>query len=196
MHFFFGIGYRRRGERLNFHRKPKISRAGSTVTIVMDRAYPTREKLKRAFLAVWLVFWAFFEYKVGRSLLFDHSPAKVQNLPMWLWFFYWTAGGVYFLVSFPGILLFEPETLALSCQEITVTTGTATRHWRWSEISFLELSESRNDGYSIRLAAGGKQESLFAPSNPHSTKVVFQEIRAFLSANDLKNIVTLYLPER
>jgi hypothetical protein len=114
---------------------------------------------------------------------------------MWVWFLFWT-GGVYFLASLPGILLAKPEVVVLSREEITVTTATATRHWHWSEISFLELSKSRKGDYSVRLTSRGKQESLFMPSDPDCTRIVFNEIRAFLTANDLKDVVTLCLADR
>jgi len=101
---------------------PVITREGDTLKISREAHWGPKKAATCLYLSLWLVAWAFAEFRVGRSVLLGiPEPHKAPpGLFGWIWLLLWTCAGLITLRSWHRMVFLEGEEISVDTREFRV----------------------------------------------------------------------------
>jgi len=178
-----------------FHRDINVSEYLGEFTIIRHPSRGFVALAKKLGLGFWLVGWTVGEYDAGRLLAFGLPYKSLPNARldpfMWLWFVFWSIGGLAAAFALYIELFARPETVILRGDEIVASCRVGhwarTNSWPIRKIAAMRLRElgTRRPLCLIEFGYEGKTLALIPPSDRISTERILDEIRNHVNKSEI-----------
>jgi hypothetical protein len=102
---------------------PVISRDGDTLKIMRNVTWGVGRQATCLFMSAWLTAWAYAEYRVGKSVLFNIPDGHKgpPGLFGWIWLLFWSYAGLIHLSYWSRMVFLGGEEISIDSRELRVS---------------------------------------------------------------------------